>query len=52
MLAVKTGKSMMAYGTALYLGALVTASLVPPTPGPIAAAGLLGVPLGDAILWG
>lgn len=52
MLAVKTGRSMMAYGTALYLGALVTASLVPPTPGPIAAAGLLGVPLGDAILWG
>lgn len=52
MLAVKTERSMMAYGTALYLGALVTASLVPPTPGPIAAAGLLGVPLADAILWG
>ncbi|AEE91694.1 Gluconate transporter [Tepidanaerobacter acetatoxydans Re1] len=52
LLAAKTGKSMMAYGTALYLGALVTASLVPPTPGPIAAAGLLGVSLADAIIWG
>lgn len=52
MLSIKTGRSMMAYGTALYLGALVTASLVPPTPGPIAAAGLLGVPLSEAIIWG
>lgn len=50
-LAVKTQKSMMSYGTALYLGALVTASLVPPTPGPVSAA-LLQVPLGQAILWG
>jgi len=52
LLAVKTGKSMMSYGTALYLGALVTASLVPPTPGPVSAAALLNVPLGQAILWG
>lgn len=52
MIAVKTGKSMMSLGTALYMGALVTASLVPPTPGPVAAAALLNVPLGDAILWG
>ncbi|CUX38604.1 GntP family permease [Clostridium sp. C105KSO13] len=51
-LAVETGTSMMSFGTALYLGALVTASLVPPTPGPVAAAGLLGVPIGEAILWG
>ena len=32
-LALQTNKSMMSYGTALYMGALVTASLVPPTPG-------------------
>lgn len=52
LLAVRTGKSMMSYGTALYVGALVTASLVPPTPGPVSAAALLNVPLGQAILWG
>lgn len=52
VLAVETGTSMMAYGGALYLGALVTASLVPPTPGPVAAAALLKVPLGQAIIWG
>lgn len=52
LLAVRTKKSMMSYGTALYVGALVTASLVPPTPGPVSAAALLKVPLGQAILWG
>lgn len=52
MLAYETNKSMMSYGTVLYMGALVTASLVPPTPGPVSAAALLGVPLGEAILWG
>lgn len=52
LLAVRTKKSMMCYGTVLYLGALVTASLVPPTPGPVSAAALLNVPLGQAIIWG
>ena len=52
LLAVKSKKSMMSFGTALYIGALVTASLVPPTPGPVSAAALLNVPLGQAILWG
>ncbi|WP_326975162.1 GntP family permease [Caproicibacter sp. BJN0012] len=52
LLAVQTKKSMMSYGTALYMGALITASLVPPTPGPVSAAALLKVPLGQAILWG
>lgn len=52
LLAVKTNKSMMSFGTILYLGALVTASLIPPTPGPVSAAALLNVPLGEAILWG
>lgn len=51
-IATKTKKSMMSLGTTLYLGALVTASLVPPTPGPVSAAGLLGLPIGEAIIWG
>jgi gluconate:H+ symporter, GntP family len=52
MIAVETKKSMMCLGTVLYMGALVTASLVPPTPGPIAAAALLKVPIGETIIWG
>ena len=51
-LALQTNKSMMSYGTALYMGALVTASLVPPTPGPVAAAALLvciGLGLGPVV---
>lgn len=51
-IAAKTKKSMMSLGSTLYLGALVTASLVPPTPGPVSAAGLLGLPVGQAIIWG
>ena len=51
-LAIQTGGSMMAYGTALAVGAQVTHAIVPPTPGPAAAAALLGVPLGQAIMWG
>ncbi len=51
-LALKTNRSMISFGTALYMGALVTASLIPPTPGPVAAAALLHLPLGSAILWG
>ncbi|MCC8189397.1 MAG: GntP family permease [Planctomycetes bacterium] len=52
VMAATTGASMMAYGGALYCGALVTASLVPPTPGPVAAAALLHLPLGQAVMWG
>ncbi len=51
-LALETGTSMMAFGSALVVGAQITHSLVPPTPGPVAAAALLGVPLGQAIGWG
>ncbi|MBN9780996.1 GntP family permease [Vibrio parahaemolyticus] len=51
-LAAKTGISMMQYGTVLYLGAYVTASAVPPTPGPLAAAAFLNLDLSQAILWG
>ncbi|HBM76457.1 MAG TPA: gluconate transporter [Clostridiaceae bacterium] len=52
MIALQTKESMMSLGTCLYLGCLVTASLVPPTPGPVSAAALLHVPLGQAIIWG
>ncbi len=51
-LAIKTKKSMVSLGSLTYLGALVTASLVPPTPGPVSAAALLGLPVGQAIIWG
>lgn len=51
-LAVQTGASMAQYGTVLYLGAYVTASAVPPTPGPLAAAAFLNLDLSQAILWG
>ena len=51
-LALKTKKSMVSLGSLTYLGALVTASLVPPTPGPVSAAALLGLPVGQAIIWG
>jgi GntP family gluconate:H+ symporter len=37
---------------ALTLGLTATHSLVPPTPGPIATAGMLGADLGMVILWG
>ena len=37
---------------ALTLGVTATHSLVPPTPGPIATAGILGADLGLVILWG
>lgn len=37
---------------ALTLGITSTHSLVPPTPGPIAAAGILGADLGMVIFWG
>ena len=45
----KAGISMAATGTALGLGLLASHTLVPPTPGPIAAAGILGANLGLVI---
>jgi GntP family gluconate:H+ symporter len=51
-LALEANATMMAFGTSLAVGAQITHSLVAPTPGPVAAAGLLGVPLGIAIPWG
>lgn len=37
---------------ALSLGLYATHTMVPPTPGPVAAAGLLGADLGMTIVWG
>ncbi len=51
-LAKKSGVSMAALATALSTGLYATHTLVPPTPGPIAAAGILHADLGSVILIG
>ncbi|WP_404452269.1 GntP family permease [Virgibacillus necropolis] len=51
-LAKKTGKSLLFYGIPLLAGLAVTHSFVPPTPGPIAVASLLGANIGWVILFG
>ena len=43
---------MAAGAVALSLGLYATHTMVPPTPGPVAAAGLIGADLGLVILWG
>ncbi len=44
--------SLAASAIALSLGLYATHTMIPPTPGPVAAAGLLGADLGLVILWG
>ncbi len=44
--------SLAASAIALSLGLYATHTMVPPTPGPVAAAGLLGADLGLVIVWG
>jgi hypothetical protein len=51
-LAHKTEKSMAVMAVALATGLYATHCLVPPTPGPIAAAGILGAGLGKLIFLG
>jgi len=51
-LAERTGKSLLYYGIPLLTGLAVTHSFVPPTPGPIAVADILGADLGWVILFG
>jgi len=51
-LARKGRTSAAASAVALSLGLYATHTMVPPTPGPVAAAGLLGADLGLVILWG
>jgi GntP family gluconate:H+ symporter len=44
--------SLAASAVALSLGLYAKHTMVPPTPGPVAAAGMLGADLGLVILWG
>ncbi|HEY9763002.1 MAG TPA: SLC13 family permease [Trichocoleus sp.] len=48
----RTGKSLLYYGIPLAAGLAVGHSFIPPTPGPVAVAGLLGADLGWVILMG
>ena len=48
----KSGISLAGTAIALGLGLMVSHTLIPPTPGPIAAAGILGADLGLVILFG
>ncbi|MEJ2704117.1 MAG: GntP family permease [Sedimentisphaerales bacterium] len=48
----KAGSSLAAGAVALSLGLYATHTMVPPTPGPVAAAGVIGADLGLVILWG
>jgi len=51
-LAQRTGKSLLYYGIPLLTGLAVTHSFIPPTPGPIAVADILGADLGWVIFFG
>lgn len=51
-LARKVNVSLAAGAIALSLGLYSTHTMVPPTPGPVGAAGVLGADLGLVILWG
>lgn len=48
----KTGKSILLYGIPLVAGIAVAHAFIPPTPGPVAVASLLGADLGWVILFG
>lgn len=51
-LSKKAKISLATSAVALSLGLMATHTLVPPTPGPIAAAGILNADIGLVILWG
>lgn len=51
-LAKETKKSLLHYGIPLLAGLAVTHAFVPPTPGPVAVAQLVGADLGKVILYG
>ncbi|UCE47817.1 MAG: hypothetical protein JSW47_19735, partial [Phycisphaerales bacterium] len=50
MLAVKSRRTIIVTGLSLTAGLTATHALLPPTPGPLAAAGLVGANLGKVIL--
>lgn len=47
-----TGKSLLFYAIPLLAGLAVTHTMVPPTPGPMAVAKMLGVDIGYVVLFG
>lgn len=47
-----TKKSMVKLGCCLGAGLYLTHHLIPPTPGPLGVAALLGVDIGQLIIWG
>lgn len=51
-LARRTEKSLLYYGIPLVAGIAVAHSFIPPTPGPVAVASLIGADLGWVILFG
>jgi GntP family gluconate:H+ symporter len=51
-MAQRTGRNYLLYVSAIAAGASITHSLVPPTPGPLVSAELLGVDVGMTILVG
>ncbi|MCM4156858.1 gluconate:H+ symporter [Gramella sp. AN32] len=51
-LSKRTGKSLLLYGLPLLAGLAITHAFIPPTPGPIAVADILGADLGWVILFG
>lgn len=51
-MAMRTGRNYLLYVLAIGAGATMTHSLVPPTPGPLVAAEILGVNLGKMIIGG
>lgn len=51
-LANKAKSSLATGAVALSLGLYATHTMVPPTPGPVAAAGIIKADLGQVILWG
>lgn len=48
----KSGKSLLLYGIPLLAGLAITHAFIPPTPGPVAVADILGADLGWVILFG
>ena len=48
----RTGKSILAFGIPLAAGIAVAHAFIPPTPGPVAVAVLIGADLGWVILFG
>ena len=51
-LSERTGKSLLLYAIPLLAGLAITHAFIPPTPGPIAVADILGADLGWVILFG